>query len=96
MEEQEVKAMLHDEMVVTLKKSIENCGAWKKIATQKRRRITEDASSKNESSEGRKESDHGDEKRHQITEDVTQKALRLDLFLKNLWKITLHLDLICS
>ena len=74
MEEQEVKAMLHDEMVVTLKKSIENCEAWKKIATQKRHRITEDASSKDESSEGRKESDHGDEKRHQITEDVTQKA----------------------
>ncbi len=39
------KIRLYDEMVITLEKSVENCKAWKEIATRKRRRTTEDVSS---------------------------------------------------
>ncbi len=74
MKEQEVKAMLHDEMVVTSKESTENREARKKIEMEKGHQITEDASSKDGSSEERKESDHGDGKRQQITEGFKQLA----------------------
>jgi NTP pyrophosphatase (non-canonical NTP hydrolase) len=42
MEEQEEKIRLYDEMTVALEKSIENCKAWKAIATRKRCRISEE------------------------------------------------------